>query len=128
MYFYENSIEFNSIKQKELNDIYSLKIFQNEQNFTIFAMNIRSLKKNFDFLTTELSVANIQIDIIILVETWGDGNKEHFFNIKGYKQLSHTNNNNIAGGIVIYIKETLFFTKEKNIFKTADALSIIIKK
>jgi hypothetical protein len=116
--------------QKQINDINSLKIHQAQNNLTFLSINIRSIKRNFDLFITELATYKIQIDLIIFTEVWGDGFKEKLFKISGYNQFSHSNFLNMAGGVVIYCKQTLNFSIENYKFQTADILigNLIINK
>jgi exonuclease III len=112
----------NSNIQIKLENINNLKLYQAQNEFTIFAMNIRSIKKNFDLLVSEIETYKVDIDIIFLTEIWGNGIKETFYKIPGYKQQSHTNFLNMAGGVIIYYKQSLNITFEKSHFKAADSL------
>ena len=118
----DNIIKNNSIKQIKLNNINDLKLHQTEKGLTIFAMNIRSLNKNFDMFIAEIQTFNINIDILILTEIWGDGYKEKLKIISGYTQHTHTNKLNRSGGVLIFCKQELNFTLEDNHFKSADTI------
>ena len=72
--------------------------------FSIFALNIRSCRKNFSSLLSFLSTFMLRFTIIVLLETWLSNDFDDTFNITGYKQLNIYRNNH-GGGIKMFYDE-----------------------
>jgi len=77
-----------------------------DNDFTVFSLNIRSIRKHFNELLVVLSSANIKFYIIMLSETWLDNNIGKF-DIKGYNCYNHYSSLNISDGIKVYIKDSI---------------------
>ena len=73
-------------------------------SFSLLSFNIRSMRRNFTSFLSFLSGLMINLSIIVLVETWLDGNIDHAYSIDGYNELSLHRNRN-GGGIKIYIDD-----------------------
>ena len=81
----------------------------NVNQFSIFHLNIRSLRKNFEKLKILIGVTKIHFDVIVLSETWLDDNDIlDEFNIKGYRAFFQNRKNKDRGGVSVYVNELLF--------------------
>ena len=108
-------------------DINICRSILSEKNaINYLSMNIRSLNKNYDSLVIFLQHLKVDIDVIILTETW-NGKFYREKHIPGYESF-HTNFNHTQNdGIVIYIKESLSFLSVQEIaFPEANCLQINI--
>ena len=76
-----------------------------KKTFSIFTLNIRSCRKNFNMLLSFIQTYLLTFSFIVLVETWLSNQCDHIFNIPGYKQLNVYRNNH-GGGIKVLYKET----------------------
>lgn len=72
----------------------------------IIQQNIRSLRKNFDLFSVELSTYNELPDIIVLSEIWINYNETDFYKLPDYNVYFNCNENYRAGGIAVYLKNT----------------------
>lgn len=70
-------------------------------------VNIRSLRKNLSDLVCTLEQTHNKPDIIVLTETWIFTHEEGQYNITGYNSYFTSTYTNAAGGVAIYIKNTL---------------------
>ena len=74
-------------------------------NFFIFSQNIRSFNKNYDDLAVFLNTLNIDIDVIVLSETWFS--PTHTSDIDGYTGHHIYRDDRVGGGVSIFIRDTL---------------------
>ena len=98
--YYDMNGLINNLESKET-DTYQAKVLH---------LNIRSLSSKFDSLITllnSLQTNRINLDFILLCETFlHDGNK-HLFNIPGYNLVFKNRSNMARGGVAIYVKESI---------------------
>lgn len=80
-------------------------------NFTVLHTNIRSLTKNYSQLTYHISKHQNKIDLIVLTEVNISESLSCMFNIKGYTMHTKLRKSRKGGGIIIYIRQNLTFTK-----------------
>ena len=81
----------------------------NSNQFSIFHLNIRSLRKNFGKLKTLLDITKQNFDVIALSETWlSDQDNHEDYNINGYQLFSQNRQKNDRGGVCVYVKESTF--------------------
>ena len=79
-------------------------------------LNIQSLSAKFDelkLLLAKLAGKGIDLDVIMLCETFLHSGNENLFNIPLYKLVSRNRSNTSRGGVCIYVKDTIQF-KERN--------------
>ena len=76
--------------------------------FNILHLNIRSLQKNFDNLTSLLECLANPTHIIALSETWLKDSTQHLYNLKGYEAYHTCRTNREHGGISIYICSDIY--------------------
>lgn len=77
-------------------------------NLSVLHLNIRSLNKNHGNLKELLSAMmknNVDVDFILLCETWLNDDNMSLIDIEGYNCLSINRNMSSGGGIAIYIKK-----------------------
>lgn len=94
-------------------------------NFNIIHQNIRSLRQNFDLFTAELENNNILADIVILSEIWIKSVEVDFYNIPNFKLYANCNDNYRAGGIAVFVKDSIQIIENVKLnLRTADILYI----
>lgn len=81
------------------------------ENFTIIHQNIRSMRKNFDLLLNRINTLNFEPDLIFLTETWIFNNEAYLFEIPGYTLKTTCNDKMKAGGVEVFIRNFIIFTK-----------------
>ena len=127
----EDDISSNSINCKYLSiDEFCNSNFDNCNSFSVFHMNVASLSKHFDELTTMLSLLNFKFDIIGLTETRLKKQYGVTFpiTIEGYN-YEHTPTESSCGGALLYVS-TKFNYKPRNdllIYKPTYIESIFLK-
>lgn len=94
---------FNDIK------IFTEHLQKYKKHTSIFHLNIRSLRKNFNELMVLLEENRYTIDIIILSEVNIKNEEMSFYQIPGYNAVIRTRETMRGGGILIYVKECLLF-------------------
>ena len=81
------------------------------QNFSILHMNVRSFFKNIDSFSSLLHSLKFLPEVIVLSETWLTPLNQDTANIEGYNSCHLTRSNRDGGGISVFIKDTLRFSK-----------------
>ena len=74
--------------------------------FNVMSMNIRSIQKHFNELTLLLHSLDELVDVVVLTETWSDGNT-NIPHKDGYCVFSTHRSVNRADGVVVYVRERL---------------------
>ncbi|CAH2242789.1 jg24153, partial [Pararge aegeria aegeria] len=94
---------------------------------TVLSQNIRSVRKNLDYLTVFIQKLNFLPDLIILTECWLlDGNTA--FNLTNYEQRNSTQYLNKSDGIVIYFRQGLKINISEPSFLDANCLIVELEK
>ncbi|KAJ8980516.1 hypothetical protein NQ317_007936 [Molorchus minor] len=88
-----------------------LQVNNHINNFKILQKNIRSLNKNLDEFVIILHKLVVQLDCLILTETWKLDDPE-LYNINGYDMLYNQGDYNQNDGVVAYIKSNLKYSYE----------------
>lgn len=83
----------------------------NNNNLSIFVMNIRSIMRHFDELVLLLDTYTLGFDIIVLCETWLD--YDFKFLLNGYQTINSIGKLNKSDGVTIFIKEPIKLTNIK---------------
>ncbi len=89
-----------------------------ESCYTSLHINIQSLPAKFDrlkILIHELLENNIEIDFILLCETFLTDSTQHHFNMPGYNLICRNRPNTNRGGVAIYIKNKYNVTMREDI-------------
>lgn len=87
--------------------------------------NIRSLRKNFDFLLLKLQSLETLPGVILLTEVWIDDDELNLFQIPEFATLAKCDSLYRAGGIVIYISNKIVCRELITVnIKTANVIHI----
>jgi len=95
----------------------------NNGQLSIFSLNVRSLRKNFDDIKILIHELNYP-DIVVLLEIWLYSHETSFFNVNNYVMSFTCNDTSLAGGVVIYSKPDLPIAVNPVTFLSADILKI----
>ena len=89
-------------------DVNDLSNFIHATTFTVFMLNIRSCKKNFDNFLVHFCHFISYFSCIILTETWLTADRDNVFNIPGFYCYNlYRNAPTLGGGIKIYIRNEI---------------------
>lgn len=91
---------------------------------TFIHMNIRSLRKNFDILLSQLQPILEKTRLIILTETNIRDEETQFYQIDGYNAI-FLNREGRGGGIAIYIQEDIIIYEHVQIIRASFETIII---
>ena len=94
---YLTSNEFNNIT------------LSTSDSFTLFHINLRSLKKHYEELSEFLSTPNMPFSVIGISETWLNNSNDDIFNIPGYKFISNNRQHKHGDGVGLFINDDLNF-------------------
>ena len=97
-----------------------------EQSRSLFVLhqNIRSLRKNFDLLVSNLSVLSRLPDFIFVSETWIFDNEKNDFSIPGYDFFHVSNESYSAGGVGVFAKSNLLCRAISYSMESADVIKV----
>ena len=90
-------------------------LFQNEyshflqNNLSMITLNIRSFQKNFSLFSGFWTNLKHNFDIIIFTETWANSENNSLIHIPGYVVHQIYRENQIGGGVAIFLKEGIIF-------------------
>lgn len=73
--------------------------------FSLFHLNIRSIQKNYDELTNLLSLIKFKYSCIILSETFLNKNNKNLYDLPGYKSFHLLRERQRGGGLSIFVRE-----------------------
>lgn len=97
-------------------------------NVIIIHQNIRSIRQNFDNFLISLTNFDKRPEIIVLSEIWINSNEIQFYEINGYTLKSKCNDEYRAGGVAVYVINTIDVIDTSVVeIITADVLQIKIK-
>ena len=86
-----------------------LKPVYDQHNYSLLHLNIRSLSKHYDDLTSLLTTTGCSFDIIGCSESWlNDYSCVDLFNLDGYTLHLKNRPNRRGGGVCLYVKNSLF--------------------
>lgn len=94
-------------------------------------LNIRSIPKNIDQLSSYLSLLDISFSFIGITETWFNDLNADLYDLEGYTQEATHRSNRRGGGVSLFIKNDISFTirNDLNIFDTfAETVFVEIDK
>ena len=90
-------------------------------SLSMFHINARSFKCNYDDVIHLIDSINNKFDIIVATETWLNKFNKDLYNIKNYNAIHVTreqkHNYNIGGGVTIFLKDHI-------LYDTIDRLSV----
>lgn len=98
--------------------------FMPDKNLSMICQNIRSIRKNFDFLLSHLNCFKHDPDIIFLTEIWINSNESNFFKIDNYNFFAATNDDRRSSGVGCFLKSNLRSNFESFLLKTCDVLKL----
>ncbi len=105
-------------KLYELDDIQAKFSVNHNFMYTAMHLNIHSLLAKFDQLKTLLTRLNgiqIQLDFILLCETFLSDTNANMFDIPGYNFVYKNRKVNCRGGVAIYIKDNIKFSNRPDL-------------
>ena len=92
------------------------KKFGDSKGFSLFHLNVRSLRNKFDMLSTYLSQLDNKFAVICLTETWlSDNDDLNAFCLSGYEAVHFMRIDKRGGGVSISVREELEFKRRKDI-------------
>jgi len=97
----------------------------NDDQLTVFTLNVGSLRNKFDEVHTLISSLNFP-DVVVLTEVWIYTNEIMFYNIDHYVMYCTCNDAYQSGGVIIYVNKRYNCVTNNVSFDTADALGIKI--
>lgn len=77
----------------------------------LILFNVRSVRRNFSDFLVELVGRGIHADVIVLTEVWIYSHEVTAYNIDGFTTYSTCQENNAAGGVMIFVKNELSSVK-----------------
>ena len=96
-YFSEDSLKSLCVDKKIAND----------NCFSLFHLNTRSLPKQFDNLIDHLDMLPIDFSVIGLTETWLNSHKVSMFSISSYNHYPCFRSERCGGGVSLFVKENI---------------------
>ncbi len=78
-----------------------------KSSLSILHLNIRSLQKNYDNLTSFLNCLSIQPHVIALTETWLKDTNQHHYHLDGYSTYHSLRMNKEHGGVSLLINSDI---------------------
>lgn len=84
------------------------------KEFCAAHLNVRSLNKHFDDVTTLLPLLS-QLSLLAFSETWLTNENTHLFSIEGYTAVFDNRPERGYGGVAMYIKEGLPFKQRTDL-------------
>ena len=118
-----------SLNSKDICKYYlpSQLTFKHANQFSIFHINIRSIRNNFKKLKLLLDIMEDSYDIIAIGETWiAEGDPTDDYNIEGYRSIFQNRQNRDRGGVCIYIKESSYNFKHMKSLSYIDIYNHIL--
>lgn len=114
---------FKNINTDFIDNLNKLPTNIMNNNLSIFAMNIRSIRSHFDELVLLLNTYTLNFDIIVLSETWLD--YDFKFVINGYQTINSIGKLNKSDGVTVLVKETIRLSNIKeNIIPNCNSIEI----
>ena len=107
MYFLENSFNEQLTIQKEN---------CNAKNaFSLFHLNIRSMKQNLPQLNAYLDAVGFPFTIIGLSETWLQNHNCTLYGLNGYSLIENHRENKTGGGVGILLKDSVSYIRRSDL-------------
>jgi hypothetical protein len=100
---------------------------ENRLNFSLIYVNIRSMRRNFNDLLLELNEVINSVHFIVLSEIWIGSDEVSLYNIPGFRVFCKCNDSYRAGGVLCFVKESIFVSVLNFEMETADILTISVK-
>ena len=143
-YLYERTTQYENIETNhfnladinsnyyDVNDILPDKFSHNNFQCKVLHLNIQGLSSKFDQLQTllsELSDAHVEIDYILLCETFVNDDNAHLFKQPNYNFIYKNRNIKSKGGVAIFIRDNIQYNlrEDLSIFTEGEFESIFIE-
>ena len=81
-------------------------------------LNIHSLPSKYDqlqLMMRRLNTKKIELDYILLCETFLNNNNQSLYNIKGYEMITRNRITNTKGGVAIYLKNNITYKRRNDL-------------
>ena len=78
-------------------------------DFSIFHLNVRSLVKNHEDLSSLLANIDHKFSVLAITETWIKDDEPYDLNFDGYNSISNHRSDRTGGGVGLYIDEKLTY-------------------
>ena len=143
-YLYDRTTQYENIETNpfnladinsnyyDVNDILPDKFSHNNFQCKMLHLNIQGLSSKFDQLQTllsELSDAHVEIDYILLCETFVNDDNAHLFKLPNYNFIYKNRKIKSKGGVAIYIRDNIQYNlrEDLSIFIEGEFESIFIE-
>ena len=90
------------------------KLLKNK-SFSLFHINIRSLRCNFDKLSDYLSLIDHSFPILAFTETWLNSSTSHLITLDGYCSVHAGRENAVGGGVSLYLQNNITFKRRPDL-------------
>lgn len=97
------------------------------RSFECMLVNIRSLRQNLGELLCTLEEAHIQPAVLVLTEIWIYTHETAYYNISGYRGYFTCQDNNVAGGVAVFIREDLSSYQDSSYTSNAEVCNVHVK-
>ena len=141
-YLYERNTQYENIETNpfnladinsnyyDVNDILPDKFSHNNFQCKLLHLYIQGLSSKLDQLQTlfsELSDAHVEIDYILLCETFVNDDNAHLFKLPNYNFIYKNGKIKSKGGVAIYIRDNIQYNLREDIFIEGEFESIFIE-
>lgn len=99
-------------------------IFQSNDGLTLYHVNIRSMRTNFDNFLLHLQNIDQDIQIIVLTEIWINDCETHLYTIPGYSAYFSCCEEEKASGVAIYVRDNISIECVKNVLQPGSAIKM----
>lgn len=116
----------NYIPESNLGNFFRINSDASGSNcINLLHINCRSLKKNFDSISTLLAPLSDNLTAIALSETWLTSATEQLYTLNGYTFVSKHRTNKIGGGVGLYINNNLSFKLREDLSQMDDFIECL---
>ena len=129
-YFEKDEADFNILNESNIDslyygidDLYKCDVIKRNHNICRMHLNIRSLPDKFDklkLLLSQLDNVNVNIDFILICETYLTESNHDLFHLPGYNFISRHRKQTKCGGVGMYISD-------KYNYITRDDISLFVE-
>ena len=105
-------------------DQFNRQIISLKKNFSLFVLNMRSMRCNFSHFDAFLSYLGLKFDILVITEVWLSCNIDYGFDIPGYESLSLYRNTH-GGGIKVYYKQNMSVSQIDDLTFSTDNVELL---
>jgi hypothetical protein len=108
-----------------INKIQSLNLTKEDESFSVYHTNIRSIPKNFDSLQHYLSLLSHEFSVVAITESWLTESTYSLYNLNGYSTLSNHRLVKRGGGVSLFIKDCFSFNLREDLTISNDILETL---